>query len=236
VPGAVTVPTEAAKRALCDAGASDDWVAVLPPAAAPIDDREGRRRHTREALGATDADRIMVALGEMTRFAGHKLASWAHAMCRQVVPHLLLVLPGGGPVAKHVAFFAETTGYDDEVFLTGDRFERADLLAAADLGVLFCERDCGTAALAGAMAAGLPVAAARTPDVAEVAPHEIGAVLAESCAPRHATATLLRILDDPDFAARLGESAARRACEHFDPERCRRRLEEVYAARPAGVS
>ena len=236
VPGVVTVPTEAAKRALRGAGDSDNWLAVLPPAAAPIDDREGRRQRTREALGATDADRIMVALGEMTRPAGHKYASWAHAMCRQIVPHLLLVLPGGGPVERRVEFFAETTGHDEEVFLTGDRFERADVLAAADLAVLFCERDCGTAALAGAMAAGLPIAAARAPDVAEIAPHEVGAVLAESCAPRHATASLLRILDDPDFAARLGASAAQRASEHFDPERCRQRLDAIYAARPAGVS
>ncbi len=236
VPGAVTVPTEAAREALCGAGDAAGWIAVLPPVAAPIDDREARRRRTREALGATDADRIMVALGEMTRFAGHKYASWAHAMCRQIVPHLLLILPGCGPMEQRVEFFAETTGRDEEVFLTGDRFERADVLAAADLAVRFCQRDCGTAALAGAMAAGLPVAAARTPDIAEIAPHEIGAVLAESCAPRHATAALLRILDDPDFAAQLGASAAQRAGEHFDPERCRRRLDDLYAARPAGVS
>jgi glycosyltransferase involved in cell wall biosynthesis len=236
VPGVVTVPTEAAKQALCGEGEPGDWLAVLPPAGAPIDDRRARRQRTREALGATDADRIMIALGEMTRHAGHKYASWAHAMCRQVVPHLLLLLPGGGPVEDRVEFFSETTGRDEEVFLTGDRFERADLLAAADLGVQFCERDCGTAALAGAMAAGLPLAAARTPDVTEIAPHEVGAVLAESCAPRHATASLLRILDDPDFAARLGKSAAQRASEHFNPERCRRRLDDIYAPRPAGVS
>lgn len=226
------VPTASARRLLRASGVPSRAVAVLPCPARPPETPRRRRMETRGALGLGADERLVVALGEMARPAGHKYASWAHAIVRQVLGDVRLLLPGTGPIERHVEFFAGTTGYDDEVFLTGDHLGRSDVLCAADLGVFYCERDCGVSALAGAMAAGLPIAASATPDVSECAPHEVAALLSPPGNPMAASAALLRLLKDSELAARLGAAARRLAGEQFDPGRCRARLEAIYAAPP----
>ena len=231
----VTVPTSAARRALLHAGAPSHAVHVLPPPADEIDDVQGRRTRTRKALGLSDRETLLVTTAEMTRWAGHKYASWAHAILRQVLPDFRLLLPGGGPAEPQVRFFAATTGYDSEVFFTGDRFRPADALAAADIVLFFCERDRGVAALVSAMAAGAAIAASHTPDVAECAPHEQAAVLSQPGDPRSASAAVLRLREEPGLAQRLGRSARQRADEYFARGDCRRRLEEIYEAAAASA-
>jgi len=123
----LTVPTEHSRRVLLNRGLPAEAAAVLPPAAEPIGDRDARRRRTREQLGLGNRAVLLVAPAQMTRWAGHKYAAWVHGILRQIVDHVRLMLPGSGPVAQHVRFFANTTGYDDEVGgLRHGRRPRAD--------------------------------------------------------------------------------------------------------------
>jgi len=224
----VTVPTKASREVLLRAGAAEGFVHVLPPAAESLNHRETRRRRVRDTLEITEEQALLVVPAEMVRGAGHKYASWSHAILRQILPHVRLLFPGGGPAEANVRYFASTTGYNDEVFFTGDRFETADVLAAGDVGVMFCERDCGVSALVAMMAASLPIAAARTPDLSECAPHEQAALLAEPKDPRASSAVLLRLLEDADLRARLGQAAEQRATSLFTPERARKELDGIY--------
>lgn len=226
----LTVPTESARRELAARGLPAAAVDVLPPAAAPAEDRQAAGGRVRRELGVGDSEWLIVAPDPMVRPAGHYLASWAHAIVRQVMAPVRLLLPGGGPVEEHVRFFAGTTGYDDEVFITRDRFSPAESLAAADLAVFFHEGPVGVAALAKAMAAGLPIAAARTPDVTECLGAGGAAVLVDAGDPRQAAAAVLRLLEDRELAQRLAAAAAARAAELFSTAACRRRLESIYAA------
>lgn len=225
-----TVPTRAARAALIRSGLPEHAVHVLPPAAAEMPDRPAVRRRVREALGVAEDEKVVVAPDPMVRHAGHAIASWAHAIVRQVLGSVSLLFPGGGPHAAHVRFFAGTTGYNSEVFFPGERWTVGEALAAADVAVLFHEREVGVGTLAAAMAAGLPIAASRLNDVAELAPDGEGALLVEAGDPRAAAAALLRLLEDADLAERLAAAAQRRAAEAFAPQRCRKRLGEIYAA------
>ena len=224
----LTVPTEAARAAMVARGIPDSCVYVLRPPARPIAEAPARRRRVREALGIDESDFLIVAPAEMTRYAGHRYVSWAHAIVRVMNLELRLLFPGGGPIARHVRFFAGTTGYDDEVHFTNDRFGREDTLASADAAALFVERDCGTAALAAAMAAGMPILASRTPDIAELAPHERVSLLAEPCEPRLAAAAIARLMEDRLLAGALARQGRARAEELFTPSDCCKRLEEIY--------
>jgi len=224
----LTVPTEAARSELVRHGAADSCVFVLHPPAEPIAQAAARRRRVREALGIDESDFLIVAPVEMTRYAGHKYVSWAHAIVRVMGLNLRILFPGGGPIARHVRFFAGTTSYDEEVYFTNDRFSREDTLASADAAALFVERDCGTADLAAAMAAGLPILASRTSDIAELAPHEEVALLAEPCEPRLAAAIIARLMEDSSLAAALARQGRARAEKLFAPNACRKRLEEIY--------
>lgn len=230
----VTVPTQAGRSGMVRAGMSESAVHLLPPPAAALDpgERQTRRSRTREALGVGDDQHLIVVPSQMLQGAGHKYASWAHAIVRQVRGDLLLLMPGGGPVERRVRFFAATTGYDDEVFFSGDRFARADVLAGGDVALFLAERETGLAAMAGAMAAGLPIVGSRLPGLSELAPHEEAGLLVPVRDPRAASAALLRVIEDPQLADRLATGAKERAERCFAPHVSRRELADIYAALP----
>ena len=225
-----TVPTQASRQALLDEELPPEVVAVLPPAVEAPGDRDRPRRDVREQLGIGDDEALLVAPAEMIRPAGHKYASWVHAILRNVLDGLRLMLPGRGPVETFVRNFAHTTGYDDEIHVTGDRFTLSEAMAAADIAVFFQDRDCGVHTLAAAMSAGLPIVACRTPDAAEMIQHERTGLLARPKSPRSQSAEVLRLLDDRDVRARLGRAAAEFAGRYFHPGSAHRRLREIYAA------
>ena len=225
----VTVPTESGRKRLVRLGALEDDVFVLPPAADPIDDAPVRRGRIRKALGLGPSEFLLAAPSEMTLPAGHKAASWAHAMARLFLPQLRLLLPGGGPAEKSVRRFAGTTGYDGEVFFTGHRFGMSDILASADAALFLHERPCGVGALAAAMAAGLPIAATACGDIAECAPHSSAAMLSPPRDVRAATANLVRLAEAEGLRRRLACEAADRARERFRPPAVRARLDGIYA-------
>jgi hypothetical protein len=226
----LTVPTAAALRAFLDAGAPSRGAWVLPPAAPSIPDADEKRARVRRELGVGERHVLLVAPGEMGRVAGHKYAPWVHAVLRQIRPDLRLLLPGLGEAEERARFYVGSAGLGDEVFLTSGRYSTAEALAAADLAVFFHERDCGVAAAAQAMAAGLPIVASRTPDLCELLEPGRAGILVPPRDPREASAGVLRVLDDPEWARRLGGRARQIARESHDPRRCRSRLEEVYAS------
>ena len=224
----LTVPTHTARTALLHAGFDAQAVHVLNPCSEQIEDMQDRRRRTREALGVSNEEYLLVAAVEMIRDAGHRYASWAHAIVRQIRDDVRLLLPGGGPIRTYVEFFAHTTGYDDEVFLTEDRFDRCDALAAGDIALFVGERDIGVCSLAAAMAAELPIVASETPEIAECIPHEVAGLLCGIRDPRAVSAAILRILEEPGLAYRLAAEVKQRARKLFGAEISRKQLTEIY--------
>ena len=232
----VTLPTAAARDEAARLGLPASALAVLPPPAIAVDaDALSRRRTaTRKAMGIADGQTLLLAPAEMYSEAGHKYASWVHAILRQMLGDVLLAMPFGGPARKHVECFAHTTGYDDEVFLP-DRWPGGlgllDALAAADLTLLLATRDADTAALAAAMAAGSPIVATGLPQHCEMAPDGQAALLVPPDDPRAASAAALQLIDERPLAQRLGAAAAGIARRRFDPATCRQRLADLYAGR-----
>ena len=235
----LAVPTEVAQMALLWSGAREGSVHVLPPPARRFEDAQlaELRGLLRAALGVGDHQFLLVAPAEMVPGAGHKYASWVHAIVRQIVRDVLLMMPGGGPGSPGVRYFAGTTGYGQEVFfredcpveLTGARLGQA-VLAAGDVALFLAERDTGVAALAEAMSAGLAIAGSNTPDAAECAPDGAVALLSPACDARAASANVLRLVEDRRLAAELGAAARRRAAECFNVSAARGCLDEIYAA------
>ncbi|MBS3734396.1 MAG: glycosyltransferase [Phycisphaerae bacterium] len=229
----LTVPTRSARAALLEAGGFDDRIHVLPAPARVPDDTAERRRRIRAELGVSDDEALVVAPGEMTHTAGHMYASWAHAIVRHIRPGLRLLLPGGGAAFRHVRFFAGTTGFDEEVFLPGERVGLDDALAAADVATFFAERDNGTAALVRALASGVAVTACRTRDVCELTDDGRAALLVRRRMPRDYASAVLELVENSARRKALVAEGLTVAGEHA-PERCRRALEAIYEA-AAGV-
>jgi glycosyltransferase involved in cell wall biosynthesis len=110
------------------------------------------------------------------------------------------------------------------------------LLASADLSLAplgYNERNvvqgCCPLKLLESMAAGRPIVASNLPVVRELVREGREALLVPPDAPDALAAAVLRLLDEPKLAARLGASGARRAREQFTWERAQSRLLDVYA-------
>ncbi|MDP7637105.1 MAG: glycosyltransferase [Phycisphaerae bacterium] len=226
---AITVPTESDRHRLALIGAPADRLFVLPPATEPIHAAPQRRQHVRKALQLRQADFLLVAPSQMTRHAGHKYVAWAHAMARIFLPQVRLAFPTRGPAEQSVRTFVKTTGYDREVFFTWRRFALPDVLAAADAALFLHRRNCGGAALAAAMAAGLAAVAWDCTDLADCAPHDQAALLSPRGNVRAATGHVVRLADEADLRRRLASNAAARARERFSLPGVRRQLVRIYS-------
>ena len=225
----ITLPTRAACDQALAAGLPEAAVAILPPPAKIMaaDELSNRRAAARAKLGLADHQALLVAPNEMQPHAGHKYASWVHAILRQIIPDVLLAMPFAGPAARRVEWFAHTTGYDNEVTLPARwpaQLAPADALAAADVVLLLGSRDTGVASLAAAMAAGRPIVATDLPQHRELAPHEQAALLTPLDDPRAMSAAALRLLEDGELSARLSAAAQEIAGRLFDPSACRTHL------------
>ena len=79
-----------------------------------------------------------------------------------------------------------------------------------------------------AMLLGMPCVAADTGGVPGMAAHEQEALLYPPADTEALSAALLRLLDDPAYAAQLGRAARQRALVTHDPQRNSRALETIY--------
>lgn len=222
---AVTVPTDSARGVLVSAGIEASAVHVLRPAFEPVRPRDQARR----AMGLDDGQFAVVALGEMTRQGGHKNAAWVQAILLPLAPEFRLILPGGGRCLSRVRRFVRASALDETVTFTYDQTPMPDVLAAADVAVLLCERACGLSDLAGAMSASVPVVASRIPDIAECTDGGAAGLLVEPGNPRQASAAVLRLRQEPGLAGDLGARGRTFARGAFDPAAVRRRLEGIYS-------
>ncbi|MHC4562993.1 MAG: glycosyltransferase [Planctomycetota bacterium] len=222
-----TVPTDSAKGRLAQSGVPVERIFVLPPAALPPDNAQQRRQRFRRELGIGDDQFIIVAPGEMIRPGGHKVAAWVHAMLKYVTSNVHLFMPDSGPLERTVLAFADGAGFIDDIFGPWPPSRRADALAASDAALLCHSRNCGTAAVAHSMAAGLPVVTFATGDLVESGGDAI--LHTAASAPRGAAQAVLRLIEEPDLAADLAERGRQRAAARFDPATIRAHLADIYA-------
>lgn len=225
----LTVPSHAMRKTFLEMGVPEESIHVLPTPALPASPDPSRRQAVRKAIGIAADDILLISPAPIVAQAGHKYAIWAHAIVRQIHPHLRLLIPGDGPAMNHVRFFAGTTGYDNEIHLVERRFSRADALAAADIALLMYEDSCGLSALAQTMYAGVPIVAAATPEVTECLVDGESALLAQPGSPRANSARLLQMVDDPELGKRLARSAAETAGRRFSLAAARGVLRDIYA-------
>jgi len=207
-------PTQAEAARYRANGVLAGRVTVIPPGVAacgPPPDGAAFRATLDIPAGA----RLVVAAGRFDRVAGLKSAVWAFDVVKYVAPDLYLVLVGDGTERERLGRFAKALGFDDDrVRFAGLRSDLPAVLGLADLVWVTHERGGVNVALE-AMAAGTPVVAFRTPDLAEVVVEGVtGRLVAPGDRVRLA-AVANELLEAPDAARAAGEAGRRRAAEHF---------------------
>jgi len=146
------------------------------------------------------------------------------------VPSLRLVLVGDGPERHRVEAAVADSGAADRVVLAGYQPDPMRLLAAADVFVLPSAAEACPMAILQAMACGLPVVASSVGGVPEVVRDGIDGILVPAGDDVALREALDLLAGDAAMRRRLGDSARRRAREHYSTQRCVERIVEVYRA------
>jgi glycosyltransferase involved in cell wall biosynthesis len=150
------------------------------------------------------------------------------ALARREVSDLVLLLVGQGELEERLQERARAAGLADAVRFVGAVADVAPCYRIADLFVFPSRYEAFGLALLEAMAAGLPIVAARTGGIPELATEE-AALLIPGGDVSELAKGLVSLASSPERRRYLG-SAARNRARAFDVRHHLPRLEELYAS------
>jgi glycosyltransferase involved in cell wall biosynthesis len=215
--------------------------AVIPNAVAKIPDDQVWRR------GGADPDEILF-VGRFDRHKGGDTMLLAFAELARDRPRLKLTF--AGPKDRAIQAGVKTLSFGDflKATMPEDAARRVNALGPvpfARLGELrrrafvtvICSRiEIFPGVVAESLAHGAPTVATAVGGIPEIIRDGVDGLLAAPENPFAAAASVRTLLDDPDLAARLGESGRRRVLAEYSPERVSEGAlayyRDVIAARP----
>lgn len=187
-------------------------------------------RRLRERHGVKEGERVVLAIGRLSREKGHADLITALGQLRRARPDIdfKLLVVGEGPERPRVERIAADEGVTDRVVFVGQVGDVRPYYAAADVLALPSHSEGSPNVLLETMAAGVPAVAAAVGGVPEIATHEKTALLV---APRDTAAmaeSLARVLSDARLAGELAANASALVSADYSPEAYARSLFGIY--------
>lgn len=157
---------------------------------------------TRGSLGLAASDKVVLALGESTRPANHRLAIWSAAILNYLDRRHRLLLWGRGPLTEGLMRFADSLGLPGVCVFAEPALGRpvgfAELCPLANAALGTAGRIGPVLPAACCHAAGLPVVAIPSPLGYELTGPSL---IAESSRPRPLASTLINLLEQETLPA-----------------------------------
>jgi glycosyltransferase involved in cell wall biosynthesis len=168
---------------------------------------------TAASLPIPPGDVAILLLGPLTPEKGCRGAIWALDILRKVHTDLHLIIVGSGPDRARAEKFAAAIHSQSRMHFLGEVLDVRPYLEAADIFWAATLADCGRCGTLEAMAAGLPVVAARWPGLEEIVVAEETGLLVPPGDRASLARQTRRLVEDADLRGRLGEAGHRRAQE-----------------------
>lgn len=182
----------------------------------------------RRSLGVENGSPLLLNVARLQHRKGQEELLAALAVVVRKHPQVRLLIAGEGAYRQRLAELIDTYGLSEHVRLLGLREDVPQLLHAADLFVLPSHFEGHSGSLLEAMFAGKPIIATDIGPTRESITHmESGCLVPVGDALALAEA-ILRQLEDPAAARRLGAEARRVALERFQTAVAAHRHEELY--------
>lgn len=143
-------------------------------------------------------------------------------------PEARVVVVGDGPGRGHLERVAATLGMTDRLHITGWTDDARGWIAGLDAFVLPSEREAMPLAVIEAMLAGVPVVATRVGAVPDLITDGATGLLVDAGDDRALQAAVIRLLDDPELAERLGRAGRAHAAQHLTAAAMARGYEQLY--------
>jgi glycosyltransferase involved in cell wall biosynthesis len=127
-----------------------------------------------------------------------------------------------------ILHLARATGVAERAVFTSYPGPVGDVLTALDVYVRASIEDSSPIGVHEAMSVGLPIVVTRVGGVTELVGHDEAALVVPPEDPDAVAAAVLRLLDDPALAGRLGREAVARYQARHTPEQMARAHEELF--------
>jgi glycosyltransferase involved in cell wall biosynthesis len=180
--------------------------------------RDDAQAQVRAELGLQNGAPLVLALGRLVykKGFGVLLAAWPEVLARH--PHARLAIVGDGDLRGELVAQAERLGIGRQVVFTGqlERARTSAYLSSADVFVVPSLRDqSGNVdglpnTLLEGMGAARPIVATRLAGIPQVIDDGTHGLLVPERDPQQLAGAIMRLLDDPALAGRLGAAARRR--------------------------
>ena len=211
---AILAQTETQATCYREQGISPDRIHTISPAVAlagSIPDGDAFR----QSLHIPKSAPLVMAVGRFDAIAALKTAVWAFDVVKHVVPELHLVLIGDGPERERLERLGRAIGFDDyRVRLAGLRSDVPGLLSLAEV-VWITHQHGGVNVALEAMAAGKPIVALQTPELAEIIKDNVTGRLVAPGDIVQLAAVTNELLANPEMAKQMGDAGRKRATTHF---------------------
>jgi glycosyltransferase involved in cell wall biosynthesis len=222
---ALVAPTQALQRESLAAGFPPDRIHTIPNGVAVAEEVLPAQRHAARAslaeinhsLSAAEYAPIAVAVGPLLegRNLPELVESWRFVAARW--PSAKLWIVGDGSLREPLYERIVDHGLHHQVHLPGTFDDLSDILAAADLFVSPAASLDGGQHLLAAMAAGLPVIAARGSESCELIEHRGTGLILPTADRAELAEAIGELLENPRRAALYGQAGRRRVQCGFSP-------------------
>lgn len=174
---------------------------------------------------------LIVHVGNIRPYKGHRTLLAATRRIVDAYPDVLVVSIGGEKHAGDLEKLQSDTsaaGLDDNLRFLGRRDDARSFLAAADVVVNPSDVEGLPVALLEAMALARPIVATAVGGVPDLIDDAETGLLVAPGSPDLLAEAVIRLLDQPDFAASLGERAEGTVTRDYGLEAMVRKVEQVY--------
>ncbi len=143
-------------------------------------------------------------------------------------PSARFVIAGDGELRSELEAYSRELRLSDRVLFLGNRADIPDILRAADVLTLTSHYEGMANTLLEAMAVGLPFVSTAYAGVEELVTHDREGLIVPLRDRAAMTGAVLRVLDDPDLAQRMGEAGRETVTKRFTIKAMGARMYSVY--------
>lgn len=190
--------------------------------------RPRRNPRVRRELGIADDDLMIISIAVLRRGKGLGDLITATPRILDEIPSTRIVIVGDGDDRGRLEALTEDSGVADQVTFAGRREDVAELLAAGDLFVHPSHEDVLPTVIAEAMGSGLPTVASRVGGISEMVDDRSTGFLYPAGDIEALAAACVRVFEDEQPRAEMGQAARARAESVFDLDSQVRDLEVLY--------
>lgn len=226
------------RNILLDSGLREEQIEVIPDGVElPSRTSVGDRLQARRRWGIPDASDgpLLGYVGYFLPEKGHEAIIRALPLVQERYPGCRLLLPGEGPCRKHLEQLAVELGVQSAVLFPGFVQEIEHIYQALDVFVFASRSEGLGSSLLSAMSYGLPVVALGQCAVPEIIQSGTHGLQIPSAEPGIIAAAVLRLLDDPELAARIGAAAQDRIKQKYSVESLVHRTLSLYKRVASGT-